>query len=133
MKDAERLELLKEIGGTKVYEERRKESLRILQDTEGRRQRINDVVRLGRAELGHCHCASMMAKFWGTLGHRLEAAAALDVLQGEPGQAAGYRGPSPAHQSCGEAIWGSVALALPTSSESRAGAQQELRLLKAHL
>jgi len=37
MRDAERLELLKEIGGTKVYEERRRESLRILAETEGRR------------------------------------------------------------------------------------------------
>ena len=33
MKDAERLDLLKEIGGTRVYEERRKESLKIMQDT----------------------------------------------------------------------------------------------------
>ena len=45
MKDNERLELLKEIGGTKVYEERRRESLRILHDTDSRRQRINEVVR----------------------------------------------------------------------------------------
>lgn len=44
MKDQERLELLKEIGGTKVYEERRKESLRILHDTDKRRQRILEVV-----------------------------------------------------------------------------------------
>lgn len=33
MKDTERLELLKEIGGTKVYEERRKESLKIMEDS----------------------------------------------------------------------------------------------------
>ena len=45
MKDYERLELLKEIGGTKVYEERRKESLKILQETENRRSRILEVVR----------------------------------------------------------------------------------------
>ena len=44
MKDHERLDLLKEIGGTKVYEERRKESLKLMQDTETRRQRINEVV-----------------------------------------------------------------------------------------
>ncbi|KAK9828108.1 hypothetical protein WJX81_005196 [Elliptochloris bilobata] len=44
MKDNERLELLKEIGGTKVYEERRRESLKILHDTDSRRQRINEVV-----------------------------------------------------------------------------------------
>lgn len=33
MKDSERLDLLKEIGGTRVYEERRHESLKIMQDT----------------------------------------------------------------------------------------------------
>ncbi|KAG6436064.1 hypothetical protein SASPL_100946 [Salvia splendens] len=32
-KDSERLDLLKEIGGTRVYEERRRESLKIMQDT----------------------------------------------------------------------------------------------------
>ena len=44
MKDHERLELLKEIGGTKVYEERRKESMKILHETDNRRQRILEVV-----------------------------------------------------------------------------------------
>jgi hypothetical protein len=33
MKDTERLALLKEIGGTNVYEERRKESLKIMEDS----------------------------------------------------------------------------------------------------
>ncbi|CAN6816217.1 unnamed protein product [Brassica oleracea] len=33
MKDSERLDLLKEIGGTRVYEEKRCESLKIMQDT----------------------------------------------------------------------------------------------------
>jgi structural maintenance of chromosome 3 (chondroitin sulfate proteoglycan 6) len=33
MKDHERLDLLKEIGGTRVYEERRKESLKIMVET----------------------------------------------------------------------------------------------------
>ena len=46
MKDHERLELLKEIGGTKVYEERRKESLKILHETDNRRSRILEVVIL---------------------------------------------------------------------------------------
>ncbi|KAH7436477.1 hypothetical protein KP509_05G021600 [Ceratopteris richardii] len=44
MKDSERLDLLKEIGGTRVYEERRKESLKIMQDTESRRKQIIEVV-----------------------------------------------------------------------------------------
>jgi structural maintenance of chromosome 3 (chondroitin sulfate proteoglycan 6) len=33
MKDSERLDLLKEIGGTRVYEDRRKESLKIMTKT----------------------------------------------------------------------------------------------------
>jgi structural maintenance of chromosome 3 (chondroitin sulfate proteoglycan 6) len=33
MKDSERLDLLKEIGGTRVYEDRRRESLKIMQET----------------------------------------------------------------------------------------------------
>ena len=44
MKDQERLDLLKEIGGTKVYEERREESLKVMKETEGRRKRIEEVV-----------------------------------------------------------------------------------------
>ncbi|KAH7431806.1 hypothetical protein KP509_08G067300 [Ceratopteris richardii] len=44
MKDSERLDLLKEIGGTRVYEERRKESLKIMQDAENRRKQIIEVV-----------------------------------------------------------------------------------------
>lgn len=32
-KDAERLKLLKEVAGTSVYEERRKESLKIMEET----------------------------------------------------------------------------------------------------
>ena len=45
MKDHERLDLLKEIGGTKVYEERREESLKVMKETDGRRKRIEEVVR----------------------------------------------------------------------------------------
>ena len=44
LKEEERLDLLKEIGGTKVYEERRQESLRIMRDTEGRRRQVAEVV-----------------------------------------------------------------------------------------
>jgi structural maintenance of chromosome 3 (chondroitin sulfate proteoglycan 6) len=33
MKDAERLDLLKEVAGTNVYEERRQESLKIIEET----------------------------------------------------------------------------------------------------
>lgn len=44
IKDEERLELLKEIGGTKVYEERRRDSLKVMHETEGRRTHIEEVV-----------------------------------------------------------------------------------------
>ena len=55
MKDEERLNLLKEVAGTKVYEERRKESLEIIKDTNSKREKIEEVVnyideRLGELE-----------------------------------------------------------------------------------
>ena len=46
MGDAERLSLLKEIGGSKVYEDRRTESLQILQDAEVRKSQIAELVSL---------------------------------------------------------------------------------------
>ncbi|XP_049343157.1 structural maintenance of chromosomes protein 3 [Solanum verrucosum] len=45
MKDSERLDLLKEIGGTRVYEERRQESLKIMQETGNKRKQIIQVVQ----------------------------------------------------------------------------------------
>ncbi|KAL3820446.1 hypothetical protein ACJIZ3_006351 [Penstemon smallii] len=45
MKDSERLDLLKEIGGTRVYEERRRESLKIMQETAKKRKQILQVVQ----------------------------------------------------------------------------------------
>ncbi len=44
MKDAERLELLKEIAGTRTYDERRKESMKIMTDTDNRRAGIQEVI-----------------------------------------------------------------------------------------
>ena len=45
MKDSQRLALLKEVGGTKIYEERRHDSLKLMAESEGRSQRIQEVVR----------------------------------------------------------------------------------------
>ncbi|KAL7127032.1 hypothetical protein ABFS83_14G226900 [Erythranthe nasuta] len=45
MKDSQRLDLLKEIGGTRVYEERRRESLKIMQETGNKRKQIIQVVQ----------------------------------------------------------------------------------------
>ncbi|KAI9202171.1 structural maintenance of chromosome protein [Polychytrium aggregatum] len=44
-KDSERLNLLKEVAGTKVYEQRRQESLKIIQDTDQRRAKIDDLMQ----------------------------------------------------------------------------------------
>jgi structural maintenance of chromosome 3 (chondroitin sulfate proteoglycan 6) len=44
MKDPDRLELLKEVAGCKVYDERRQESERIMKDTESRREKVVEVV-----------------------------------------------------------------------------------------
>ncbi|PPR05869.1 hypothetical protein CVT24_006623 [Panaeolus cyanescens] len=43
-KDHERLALLKEVAGTKVYEQRRAESLRIMADTDSKREKINELL-----------------------------------------------------------------------------------------
>ncbi|KAJ3521842.1 hypothetical protein NM688_g8963 [Phlebia brevispora] len=43
-KDNERLALLKEVAGTKVYEQRRAESLRIMEETDSKRSRINELL-----------------------------------------------------------------------------------------
>lgn len=44
MRDADRLDLLKEVAGTTVYEERRAESLKILQDTATKQERIAEIL-----------------------------------------------------------------------------------------
>ena len=44
MKDPERLTLLKEVAGTQVYEARRTESLKIMQDTTNRRSKIDELL-----------------------------------------------------------------------------------------
>ncbi|KAL4070010.1 RecF/RecN/SMC [Scleroderma yunnanense] len=43
-KDHERLALLKEVAGTKVYEQRRAESLRIMAETDAKRTKINELL-----------------------------------------------------------------------------------------
>jgi structural maintenance of chromosome 3 (chondroitin sulfate proteoglycan 6) len=44
MKDTERLDLLKEIAGTSVYENKRQESLKILEETTGKRDKITELL-----------------------------------------------------------------------------------------
>ncbi|KAL4961975.1 chromosome segregation protein SMC [Aspergillus stella-maris] len=44
MKDSERLNLLKEVAGTQVYEARRAESLKIMHDTNSKREKIDELL-----------------------------------------------------------------------------------------
>ncbi|KAK6174533.1 hypothetical protein SNE40_017790 [Patella caerulea] len=43
--DSQRLKLLREVAGTKVYDERKEESKSILVETEGKREKINDLLK----------------------------------------------------------------------------------------
>ncbi|CEH15344.1 structural maintenance of chromosome protein 3 [Ceraceosorus bombacis] len=45
MKDRERLDLLKEVAGTRVYETRRAESLKIMEETDSKRSKIDDLLK----------------------------------------------------------------------------------------
>jgi structural maintenance of chromosome 3 (chondroitin sulfate proteoglycan 6) len=51
MSDRNRLELLKEVAGTRVYDERRDESLRIMDETDAKREKISDVILYLEARL----------------------------------------------------------------------------------
>ena len=51
MKDNERLNVLKEIAGTKMYEQRRNETVRILEDTEQKRNKIDETLGVIRGRL----------------------------------------------------------------------------------
>lgn len=43
--DSQRLKLLREVAGTRVYDERREESKVLLKDTEGKRTKIEDLLK----------------------------------------------------------------------------------------
>ncbi|GAB6024529.1 hypothetical protein CHUAL_009682 [Chamberlinius hualienensis] len=43
--DSQRLKLLREVAGTRVYDERREESKNILKETEGKREKIEDLLK----------------------------------------------------------------------------------------
>lgn len=55
MTPAQRLELLKEVGGTKVYEERRKESIKLMGDTDTKKAQVKSPAN--SSELGQCQSA----------------------------------------------------------------------------
>ena len=43
--DSQRLKLLREVAGTRVYDERKSESQTILKETEGKRDKIEDLLK----------------------------------------------------------------------------------------
>ncbi|CAF9913597.1 MAG: Structural maintenance of chromosomes protein 3 [Heterodermia speciosa] len=51
MKDAERLNLLKEVAGTQVYEARRTESLKIMTETNNKREKIDELLNFIKERL----------------------------------------------------------------------------------
>ncbi|KAG0223701.1 Structural maintenance of chromosomes protein 3 [Actinomortierella wolfii] len=51
-KDNERLQLLKEVAGTRVYEQRRQESLKIIDETEVKRRNIDELLTFIEQRLG---------------------------------------------------------------------------------
>lgn len=51
-KESDRLNLLKEVAGTKVYEQRRSESLKLMEETEAKRGKIGDLLEYIEERLG---------------------------------------------------------------------------------
>lgn len=50
--DSQRLKLLREVAGTRVYDDRREESKSILKETEGKLEKIEDFLRtIGNSRL----------------------------------------------------------------------------------
>lgn len=50
--DSHRLKLLREVAGTRVYDDRREESKSILKETEGKLEKIEDFLRtIGESEI----------------------------------------------------------------------------------
>ena len=52
MSNAERLHLLMEVAGTKVYDDRKRQSDKIMEDSKTRRQQITDILQVVTARLG---------------------------------------------------------------------------------
>lgn len=51
MSDRQRLDLLKEVAGTRVYDEHRRESLKVMEETDQRREKISEVVNFIESRL----------------------------------------------------------------------------------
>ena len=64
-KEQERLNLLKEVAGTKVYETRRSESLKLMEETEGKRGKIGELVGFIEERLAELEEEKEELKLWG--------------------------------------------------------------------
>ncbi|KAH8555020.1 putative chromosome segregation protein SudA [Umbelopsis sp. PMI_123] len=51
-KDADRLQLLKEVAGTKIYEQRRSESTRLIAESDAKRSKIDELLKYIQEKLG---------------------------------------------------------------------------------
>lgn len=51
MKDSDRLNLLKDVAGTKVYEQKRADSLKMMEETEGKKEKIHELLEYINARL----------------------------------------------------------------------------------
>lgn len=100
-KDSERLALLKEVAGTRTYEEHRQESLRILEETTSKREKIRELLQFieermreleeERAELGEYQAREKERRTLEyILQHRelVQVGEELAVLENENGQLA---------------------------------------------
>jgi structural maintenance of chromosome 3 (chondroitin sulfate proteoglycan 6) len=63
-KDHERLALLKEVAGTKVYEQRRTESLKIMADTQSKRDKIAELLEYIETRLNELEEEKQELKEW---------------------------------------------------------------------
>lgn len=96
MTDKQRLDLLKEVAGTRVYDERREESLKIMEETDAKREKISEVVNYIESRLAELESEKEELKAFQRLDKERkalqytiyvreleEAKAALDSLDGD--------------------------------------------------
>eukprot|EP00178_Gracilaria_changii_P021232 TRINITY_DN631_c0_g1_i1.p1 TRINITY_DN631_c0_g1~~TRINITY_DN631_c0_g1_i1.p1 ORF type:complete len:1210 (+),score=239.86 TRINITY_DN631_c0_g1_i1:8592-12221(+) len=99
MTDQQRLELLQEVAGTRVYDERRKESLKLMEDADAKREKIVEVIDSIESRLSELESEKDELKAFQRLDKERkalqytihvreleEAKAALEVLDGDRGQ-----------------------------------------------
>lgn len=99
MTDQQRLELLQEVAGTRVYDERRKESLKLMEDADAKREKIVEVIDSIESRLSELESEKDELKAFQRLDKERkavqytihvreleEAKAALEGLDGDRGQ-----------------------------------------------